>query len=181
MARLFSAVELPDAICDELDEPVAAARVLAPDLTWSSRKKWHITLGFYGETDDVDTRIAWFRERAAKATPARVRLRAAGGFPGVLWVDVESPDAALHALAGTLTDQEVNRQYVPHVTIARGKRDSAESKTAATRAAAAFDGYCGQWWLTDEVVLLSSDQTPEGHVYTALDRVALADAPGKQS
>jgi 2'-5' RNA ligase len=48
------------------------------------------------------------------------------------------------------------------------------------RAAAALDGYGGRWWLADEVVLFRSERTPQGAVYTTVDRVAQSGAPGKQ-
>jgi 2'-5' RNA ligase len=88
--------------------------------------------------------------------------------------------ATLRALARSLADQQVDQlAFVPHVTVARWKRGRAGTEVA-TRAVAALDGYRGRWWLTNEVVLFRSDLTPDGPVYTALDRVALSGAPGKQ-
>jgi 2'-5' RNA ligase len=184
MARLFSAIELPDAVRDEFADRVGTARATAPDLRWVPPERWHITLAFYGDREHADRRAAWFRERAATLRPSRVRLRAAGRFPGVLWVGVSALDgehaAALRSLAGTLGGQEVDQLgFVPHVTVARWRRGRTADEVAA-RAAAALDGYRGQWWLTSEVVLFRSDLTQEGPVYTALDRVVLSGTPGKR-
>jgi 2'-5' RNA ligase len=184
MARLFSAIELPDDVRAELVDRLAGVRASIPDLTWAPPERWHITLGFYGDREHVDRRSAWFRERATTLAPSRVRLRAAGQFPGVLWIGVNAQDgehaATLRALARALADQQVDQlAFVPHVTVARWKRGRAGGEVAA-RAVAALDGYRGRWWLTNEVVLFRSDLTPEGPVYTALDRVALSGAPGKQ-
>ena len=184
MARLFSAIELPTEVREELADRLAGVRAAEPDLSWVPPQRWHITLGFYGDREHVDRRGAWFRERAATLAPSRVRLRGAGRFPGVLWIGVNALDgehaATLRALAHTLADQQVDQlAFVPHVTVARWKRGHAGSEVA-TRAAAALDGYRGRWWLTDEVVLFRSDPTPGGPVYTALDRVALPGAPREQ-
>lgn len=184
MVRLFSAIELPDGVRAELAGRLADVRATNPELRWAPPPRWHITLGFYGDREHADRRTAWFRERAAPLSGFRVRLRAAGRFPGVLWIGVTALDgehaAALRALAGALSAQPIDElAFVPHVTVARWKRGHA-GNAAAVRAAAALDGYRGQWWVTDEVVLFRSDLTPEGPVYTALDRVALPGAPGKQ-
>jgi 2'-5' RNA ligase len=184
MVRLFSAIELPGPVRAELADRLTGVRTGAPELGWVPPERWHITLGFYGDREHADRRGAWFRRRAAELHPSRVRLRAAGLFPGVLWVGVSPLDgdnaAALRALADTLGDQQVDRlAFVPHVTVARWRRGRAGSE-AATRASAALDGYRGQWWLTSEVVLFRSDPTPDGPVYTALDRVALPSAPGRR-
>lgn len=184
MVRLFSAIELPSGVREELADRLAGVRAQSPDLSWLPPERWHITLGFYGDREHADRRGAWFRRRATTLRPSRVRLRAAGRFPGVLWIGVNALDgdnaATLRKLAGTLADQQLDQlAFVPHVTVARWKRGPAGNEVA-TRAAAALDGYRGRWWLTSEVVLFRSDLTPEGPVYTALDRVALSGAPGRQ-
>jgi 2'-5' RNA ligase len=184
MVRLFSAIELPSPVRAELADRLAAVRAATPELRWIPPERWHITLGFYGDREHADRRAAWFRAHARALRPSRVRLRAAGRFPGVLWVGVNALDgdnaATLRELAGTLADQQLDQlAFVPHVTVARWKRGP-EGNEVATRAAAALDGYRGQWWLTSEVVLYRSDLTADGPVYTALDRVVLSGAPGKQ-
>jgi RNA 2',3'-cyclic 3'-phosphodiesterase len=184
MVRLFSAIELPGEVREELADRLSPVRADAPELSWSPPERWHITLGFYGDREHPDRRTTWFREQATPLRGFRARLLAAGRFPGVLWIGVNALDGehatALRTLAGALAGQQVDQlAFVPHVTVARWKRGRAAGEVAAA-AAAALDGYRGRWWLTDEVVLYRSDLTPEGPVHTALDRVALSGAPGKQ-
>lgn len=184
MARLFAAVELPDVVRDELADRLAGVRASTPELRWAPPESWHITLSFYGDREHADRRTTWFRARAAPLRGFRARLLSAGRFPGVLWIGVNTLDAehatALRTMAAALADQQVDQlAFVPHVTVARWRRGR-DANDAATRAAAALAGYRGQWWLTDEVVLFRSELTPDGPVYTALDRVALVGAPGKQ-
>lgn len=182
MPRLFSAIALPDDVRAELADRLSGVRSSNQELSWLPPERWHVTLGFYGDREHVDRRGAWFRERAGPLRPARVRLRAAGRFPGVLWIGVNALDgehaATLRGLAGALADQQVDQlAFVPHVTVARWRRGRAANEVA-TRAAAALDGYRGPWWLTDEVVLYRSDLTQDGPVYTVVDRVVLSGAPG---
>lgn len=181
--RLFSAIELPADVRAELAQHVTGVQADTDALTWSPAERWHITLGFYGDREHADRRGAWFRRRAATLRPARIRLRAAGRFPGVLWIGVNPADApnatALRVLAGTLAaDTQVDQHsFVPHVTLARWKRGSVTNE-AATRAAQALADYRGRWWLISEVVLFRSDLTADGPVYTALDRVPLTSKQG---
>jgi 2'-5' RNA ligase len=181
MPRLFSAIELPADVRDELAGRLAGARAVAPGLRWAPPEQWHITIGFYGDRQHVDQRGTWFRHRTAALRGFRTRLQGPGRFPGVLWIGVTTQDApALRSLADALGDQRTDQlAFVPHVTVARWRRGRAGDE-AATAAAAALDGYRGRWWLTDEVVLFRSELTSDGPVYTALDRVALSGAPGKQ-
>jgi 2'-5' RNA ligase len=183
MVRLFSAIELPDPVREELADRLASVRSSTSDLRWIPPERWHITLGFYGDREHADRRGAWFRDRATSLRPSRVRLRAAGLFPGVLWMGVHALDgdnaAALRRLAGTLGEQTDELAFVPHVTVARWRRGRPGNEVAA-RVAAALDGYRGQWWLTSEVALFRSDPAPDGPVHTALDRVVLSGHAGKQ-
>ncbi|HEX6356928.1 RNA 2',3'-cyclic phosphodiesterase [Actinophytocola sp.] len=181
MARLFSAIELPDEVRAEFADRLAGMRGGASELKWVPPERWHITLGFYGNHEDADQRGAWFRERAAGHRACRVRLSSAGRFSGVLWIGVDTEDvAALRALAGALIDPPTDEEdFVPHVTVARWRRGRGGNELARA-AVAELDGYRGRWWLTNEVVLFQSDLTPAGPVYTPVDRVPLSGAPGKQ-
>jgi RNA 2',3'-cyclic 3'-phosphodiesterase len=185
VARLFSAIELPAAVRTDLGARVAAIRDAGTgtELRWTAPASWHITIGFYGDREHPDRRGAWFRTQAASLGRARIRLRAGGRFPGVLWTGVtakhDSDVAALRQLAAVLVDDAGPADpydFVPHVTIARWRRGAAGSAAAAA-AVAALAGYASEWWTVTEVVLFRSDPSPEGVTYTPLDRVALA---GKQ-
>lgn len=189
MVRLFSAIEVPTAVRDNLMTRLAEVRAdlageqTADELRWSTTAGWHITLGFYGDREHPDRRGVWFRTQAATLAGARIRLRAAGQFPGVLWMGVmakQDTDAgALRRMAAALIDDAGPadpRDHVPHVTVARWRRGQAGT-SAAAGAAAALAGYVSDWWTVDEVVLFRSDRGQNGTTYTPLDRVPLA---GKQ-
>jgi 2'-5' RNA ligase len=188
MARLFSAIELPDTVRAELAERLHEIRAvntgLDAGLRWVPPERWHITLGFYGDREHADRRGVWFRRQATGLAPARLRLRGAGRFPGVLWVGVNPMEArdtvALRNLAGALNadNNAGQHEFTAHVTVARWQRGAAGS-SSAVRAVHHLADYHGGWWAATDVVLFRSDQTggadaAAGPVYTALDRVTLA-------
>jgi RNA 2',3'-cyclic 3'-phosphodiesterase len=190
MVRLFSAIELPASIHTTLAERVRELRAAEPDLdsglTWSSPDRWHITLGFYGDREHVERRGAWFRRQATGLPPARLRLRGAGRFPGVLWVGVNPMErrdvVALRTLAGALNaDNNADRfDFTPHVTVARWRR-GASGSALAIRAVHALTDFASGWWPVTEVVLFRTDpaeNSGRAPVYTPLDRVPLASKQG---
>ncbi|MCT2585165.1 RNA 2',3'-cyclic phosphodiesterase [Actinophytocola gossypii] len=183
MARLFSAIELPATVRAELADRLRDLRASDPELerelTWSPPHGWHITLGFYGDREHVDRRGAWFRRQAAGLDPARLRLRGAGRFPGVLWIGVnpmgERDAGALSGLAGALGADITADQFdfAPHVTVARWRRGGVRGERAI-QASAALADFASSWWPVTEVALFRSDRDGSAPVYTAVDRVPLA-------
>ena len=53
IVRLFVAIALPHEAASELDEVVAPLRPARPDLRWTGRDAWHLTLAFLSEVDGV--------------------------------------------------------------------------------------------------------------------------------
>ncbi|MCB1521560.1 MAG: RNA 2',3'-cyclic phosphodiesterase [Hyphomicrobiaceae bacterium] len=125
MPRLFTGIELPEAVRDALDDLDAPM----PGVRWLHSENFHITLRFAG---DIDQRRAnAFAELLADIdVPAfELRLKGLGTFggkePRSLWAGVE-PSPALDALqrateraargAGLAPEA---RKFKPHVTLAR--------------------------------------------------------------
>jgi 2'-5' RNA ligase len=47
--RLFVALAPPAAVLSDLDAAVAPHRAARPDLRWTGRPDWHVTLAFLGD------------------------------------------------------------------------------------------------------------------------------------
>lgn len=148
--RLFAAVRPPAA-------EVAALQQHLPPLDERLRRvppeQWHVTVAFYGEVPD--DRVAELSVRlarvAARHPPAAVRLSGAGTFPRrataarVLWLGVAGDVPTLSRLAascvaagrrvGVVAEE---RQYRPHLTLARARQPMDLSEQVA--ALAAYDG-----------------------------------------
>lgn len=129
--RLFTAIDLPDAVLAKISDLLAALRPNAR-IQWSPLENMHVTTKFIGE---------WPEQRVDVLTQALgglgprpkivVHVRRVGFFPNphsarVFWCGIEAP--GLEALA-VATDQATaalgiaseNRPFSPHLTLARIK------------------------------------------------------------
>lgn len=125
MIRLFTAIELPEAIKTRLSFLQGGV----PGARWSHKENLHLTLRFIGEVDgatanDIDDVLG-----GLKVPPFELTLKGAGEFggrePHSLWIGV-APNEALHRLASKIESAlqrmglaAETRKYTPHVTIAR--------------------------------------------------------------
>ena len=180
MARLFTAFRPPETALDELDARVAAvagiAEAIVPDLRWTPRQNWHITLCFHGE-DDIDARWSALLPRLTGLVAPRLRLAGGGTFGGVLWVGVrgaEPGDAtALADLAEAAGADPVD--FTAHLTVARW-RSGPGARIDARGLAGLLADYTGEWFAPSDVVLMRSEPGPRGPKYHVEQRLAL---PGR--
>ena len=100
------AIALPAVAAGELDSAVAPLRPAWPELRWTGRDAWHLTLAFLGEVDEkLIGRLGTRLERAAaRHAPLSLSLGGAGAFPTaararVLWTGVEGDREGLEMLA----------------------------------------------------------------------------------
>jgi RNA 2',3'-cyclic 3'-phosphodiesterase len=163
--RLFVAVVPPDAVLDDLDEHVAPRREAGPEIRWTDRHQWHVTLAFLGavpehRADDLTEALA---RSAARRDPLVLQLAGAGAVPNpyaarVLWAGVEQVrgdlDAVAHGIrhasasAGATPD---GTRFHPHLTLGRFHRP-----TEATRWIRALDAWEGPAWRVDHLSLVES-------------------------
>ncbi len=130
--RLFLAVPVPDAVRDALAAWSAAWRRSDDGWRWVAPAGVHLTLRFYGATEEA--RVPALVERtgalARRHAPFEARALGWGVFPApnrprVLWTGLEAP-AALAALAReaeadarALGYAPEDRAFRPHLTLAR--------------------------------------------------------------
>ncbi|WP_405061857.1 RNA 2',3'-cyclic phosphodiesterase [Kribbella sp. NBC_01505] len=164
--RLFVAVVPPVDVVEDLNEFVAPRREHPDDdIRWSAGEHWHITLAFLGEVPDWKTdELAERLEAVAKRQkPFPVRLAGAGAFPGVpdarvLYTGVRDETEALQHLSKTTRAAASKagiapdgRKFVPHVTLARFRREM-----DVTRWVRVFDTYSGAEWTAGSLRLVES-------------------------
>ena len=160
------AVVPPPAVLDAVAD--AVERLDVPGARVTRREQWHLTLQFLGnrvELDPVAEALA-----ALAVGPATVRLGDYGGFPRerrarVLWLGVVQGGpflaqlvAAVGALLGPLGYSPEERDYHPHLTLARWKAPADLRETVAALEA----GPLGPAWTVEEVVLFESVTKPTG-------------------
>ena len=87
--RLFVAVALPADAAGELDGAVAPLRLAWPELRWTGRDAWHLTLAFLGEVDEGLTGKLGARLERAAAAPSLdvIGTRRGEGF-SLRWIMV---------------------------------------------------------------------------------------------
>ena len=81
--RLFVAVVPPDDVLDDLEEHLEPRREAGPEIRWTDRHQWHVTLAFLGDVperrlDDLTEALA---RSAATPRPARPAPRRSRRLP----------------------------------------------------------------------------------------------------
>ena len=179
MPRLFTAFRPPESALAELDARIGAvagiAEALVPDLRWTPRDNWHITLCFHGE-DDVASRWSALLPRLTGLAAPRLRLAGGGSFGGVLWVGVRGVEPADATALADLADAAGAdpAEFTAHLTVAR--RPSRGSRINTRELTGLFADYTGQWFAPGEVALMRSEPGPRGPKYHVEQRVEL---PGR--
>jgi len=171
VARLFTALALPEDVVAHLDGAVAGVRDRLPrGVRWIPPERWHLTVKFHGE-DDPERRAAKLRRRAGGLPAPTLRLAGAGTFGGVLWVGARPADEdsrrALRAVARAAGNDP--RAFKPHLTVARWSTGRPDRSALV----ALLADYVGPWWTPGELVLVESELRPDAPRYTDRDRVRL--------
>jgi RNA 2',3'-cyclic 3'-phosphodiesterase len=165
--RLFVALALPAAAAGELDSAVAPLRLAWPELRWTGREAWHLTLAFLGQVDErVTEKLGARLERAAaRHVPVSLSLGGAGAFPAasrarVLWTGVKGDRRGLAGLAASVAagarragapPASEGRRYEPHLTLARCRAPADVRTLVAT-----LTGFAGTAWTAGEIYLIRS-------------------------
>src|SRR3954470_17285851 len=118
--QVFSALFPPPQVVESLRAELAGLWAEFGQPRWIPPDQWHVTLGFYGEGDDIPARVAWLRERLVGRPAPALRLEGAGTFSRVLYLGVYREELTeLAEAAGAGQD----RPYLPHLTLARTQGD----------------------------------------------------------
>src|SRR3990167_10175449 len=129
--RLFLAIELKKKIKEELNKQIDDLRKQYPDFNWVSRENFHITVHYFGETNKLEKikekikdllydRVSFHLYSMAVDVFATHKLLIHLGF---------KREKRLEDMAEMIKDNfdgnEYNeRKFVPHLTLARGRRSS---------------------------------------------------------
>jgi 2'-5' RNA ligase len=177
MLRLFVAIRPPIAIREHL----LAAMGGVAGARWQSDEQLHLTLRFIGEVDrhsarDVDAALG-----AVHHPPFEIALAGIGAFdrrgePVALWAGIV-PHEPLRILQKKI-DQAIvragiepeRRAFTPHITLARLPRGARSVKVLLETSG----GLASPPFAVEEFSLFESRLTPEGAVYTRLERYSLA-------
>ena len=180
LIRAFIAVVPPDDILDAMQKFLSRLRSSA-DYKWVNRPQLHLTLRFLGEISpevfsEIESKLGGLR-----TAPFQISLDHSGAFPHfsrarVLWISGKTGSEELKQLAEKTELIAVsaglapeNKKFSPHLTIARTR---VESSTPEDLALAMKDTPIFSWQCTD-FILMQSQLTPRGPIYTPVKRYLL--------
>lgn len=185
--RCFLAIELSDGVRDRVTRLQTEVRRTVTDVKWVEEENMHLTLLFLGEVEDKE--IAQVCRLASQAMasfePFTMTVEGFGCFPHarrprVLWVGVTEGKETLvrmyDALATPLSQlgyRREDRPYSPHITLGRTKSDG--PLAALSQALEEHADWEGGESPVHEVLLMSSELTREGPLYTVLGRAPLGN------
>jgi 2'-5' RNA ligase len=171
--RLFVAVELPEAVKDQLVKLRADIR----GASWVKPTGYHLTLRFLGDGIEAE-QLETIKDALAdvRGQPHCKRLTGVGRFPPnakcaarVLWVGVSAPalNALYRQVESAITGagfEPEDRDFHPHITLARLKSFKPEPKV--DRFLEQHQRFSTPEIPVTEFILFSSQLTPQGSIYT---------------
>lgn len=184
--RTFVAIELSEECRENLASAVGRMRNSAQSVRWVDPRGAHLTLKFIGELEEqrVPEAVRALRKAAGEVASFSMSVTGLGSFPPrgkprVIWAGVEETGGRLHKLADGVEEElhralgvdREKREFIPHVTLGRVRRGGRcppvgdLAKDIEKMDFGRVD--------VDSVVLMKSDLTPEGAVYSGLERVGL--------
>ncbi|PPK67444.1 2'-5' RNA ligase family protein [Actinokineospora auranticolor] len=169
--RFFSAFTLPDRVADHL---AAHLPVPPPHVRPTPRHQWHVTVGYYGQTDPA-RKLTRLHTKVSGLQAPRLRIQGSGTFANVVLAKIATPDPHLLRILAEAADHHEGGypEYIPHVTVGRWSRDHEPDTTVA----AGLSGYRGPEWVPADLVLFAS----EDGEYTPVGRVPLLAASGSRA
>ena len=184
--RTFIAVDIGKAIRDRavaLQERLAQTSNI---VKWVEAENLHITLLFLGEVEDreVPTVCRVVADQVQEHEAFRLTIERVGCFPNsrrprILWIGVGEGTQEVCALHDALEPPLLElgcyrleeRKYAPDITLGRVKSERPADKLAEALTKQA--GWQGGQTTVNEVLVMSSELTPQGPIYTVLSRAKL--------
>jgi len=184
LVRIFAAIELEK----ELKEEILSLRNHMPagnfELRWASKQQVHLTLKFLGEITSarLDEVLSAFLAAASTISPFIISLGKCGCFPErgavrIVWAGIQNQDGALAGCQSVMEREFVRigfereeREFKPHITVARVKRDSSGGSLRECIEKAELALLSQR---VNRVSLLESKLKPSGAEYSLIERVPL--------
>jgi len=184
--RTFLAIDLGEKVRDRMVSLQEDLAIEAPDVNWVEPKNMHLTLLFLGEVDQREVLdICRAAQGAVSAVPSFViSVEGAGCFPNprrprILWVGIgkglpevcEVHDAIETPLLDLGCYRREGRAYTPHVTLGRNRSEGPDD--ALVKALAKHKTWSAGETVVREVLVMSSELTSSGPLYTVMGRAKL--------
>jgi len=185
--RTFLALEAPDGVRGEMARiQERLRRDVSGSIRWVEAAGMHLTLKFFGDLDpgDIPGIAAAIRQQTTGVAPIRLVVEGLGVFPDtrrprVVWLGTTGETDRLTRLQQGLDRSfaemgfpREDRPFRAHWTLGRIK--SPQGLTGLTEALHKGGRLVAGTFQADRLVLMQSDLTPRGAVYTELDSFGLS-------
>jgi RNA 2',3'-cyclic 3'-phosphodiesterase len=185
--RSFLAFELPPEIKEQVKRVSDQLKKTDLDVRWVKVENIHLTIVFLGDVREGDMPAIGreVEQVCCGFHPFEIRLQGVGVFPDrrrprVLWLGYNGEIERMISLKEALHDRllpfgikEENRQFKPHLTLARF-RNPGRSSHGLDEIIEKHKDVSSPAFKAGELVLFKSDLKPQGPVYTKLDSWPLA-------
>ncbi|HHT9121162.1 MAG TPA: RNA 2',3'-cyclic phosphodiesterase [Candidatus Hypogeohydataceae bacterium YC41] len=183
--RLFAAIEVADVIKKKLKECQERLKEVGGDVGWMNVENIHITLKFLGylEEEHLTQAKDIINQSIQGIKPFSLQFKGIGGFPRfqrprVIFIAAEDKMGYLSTMNSRLEEgfqalgvEKEDRAYEPHLTLGRVK--SPHNIEKLVRFMEKYKGETFGEQLVSRVLLMQSQLTPEGPIYTKLEEFPL--------
>jgi 2'-5' RNA ligase len=182
--RTFIAVDIPQEVKQKIDAVSASLKKYGGRVSWVRAANLHLTMKFLGEIDDglLPGLKRALEERLSGSSRFQFTLKNLGAFPNfrrprVIWIGIDSGVRELTDLAvrvdeatGSLGFEKETRPFSAHLTIARVKDPGTVTDLVSEVEKTGFESGPID---AEEVIIMKSQLTPRGSIYTALEQIKL--------
>jgi 2'-5' RNA ligase len=186
--RLFIAIEVPDALKQELAAAQRGLQVSGAEASWTRATAMHLTLKFLGEVPETNvSEISDALSDVVKTRAGfRINVAGIGAFPDqknarVVWAGVAGDVEKLAMLQVAVDESMValgferdTRSFTPHLTLGRIRR--IPSKDRWLKSLEAINGLELPAFQVGDIRLIKSELKPSGAEYLELGRFSLMQA-----
>ena len=185
MIRSFIAIEIPQDLKNKIREWQDGLKKTVSGVKWVVPDNIHITLKFLGNINE--NQIPELKQAIINSVSGsgqfEIEVSGEGCFPNmrrprVIWLGVEKGKDALKKIASNIENEcrrigfeKERRPYSPHFTVGRVKflKD-----TSALQKYFMENPFNPEIFRAEEIILMKSDLTPSGAVYTPLEKIGLS-------
>ncbi len=182
--RLFIAIDTPPAIKPEIAAIRDRLKTSNADVKWEPDEKLHVTLKFFGETDDrlLPQIVSYSRRVGLASPPLSLKYKGVGCFPNqrtpkVIWVGLEDLTGLLSVLQNEIETvliplgfEREEKTFHAHVTLGRVKSNVGLQGLLRSMESITFES---QPVVIQEISLIKSELRCSGSVYTTLETFPL--------
>ena len=190
--RTFIGVAIAEPVREQLVSLQETLRAAAKQVKWVEPQNLHLTLKFLGEVDETELYAVCksTQQAVAESAPFSMHVAGVGAFPNarrprVIWSGIRDGADELTFLHDLLEEEfraqgypREDRAFTPHLTLGRMRQPKPTPELAA-----AFDKLTiweGGTTFVRELLVMSSQLSPQGPTYTVMGRARLAGNAGSE-